>query len=231
MKKMIGVICWCMLAGLTVQANLIVSNRVDSSDGWVIIGGGGFTNSAGGLSPVSGTNFFNAHTTSSYVNMSLYKDFGITLKAGSTYHITVALGDKDNAVFVPTSSPATPFASSALAFGFFTNTVSTGADVRNAIQALGANADITVTNFIATVPVTGWQTWSYDLTVAEGSSLDGVAVYFGLGWNSQGSPSGARGIAFDDLAISVVPEPATISLFMISSISMLLIRHSIASRN
>ena len=222
MKKIISIIGCSVLMGSLLQAAVITTtDEMESGTGWSSIGAGfsGFKTETNGLSPNAGSEFVYMFNSANNVNGSIYKNLGITLAAGTTYRIEVAVGKATGDAFMPTSA-SNPF-HSYLSFGFFTNSVSAGADVRNAIQSFGGNADLTVENFSLTVPVDGtWEIWSYDLVVASGSSLDGVAVNFGIGWNTGDGSffTGRRGIAFDNVTITAIPEPTTIHLFLISFI-------------
>ncbi len=205
----------------------LITDVIDNDGSWSQYGGNWNSGLAAGITPQAGTNYFNIYTTGNWNNYSIDKDFGVTLQAGYTYSISIQFGDKNNTVFVPTAVTANPY-NARLSFGFFDPSgVVGGSDVRDAIQALGGNADITTSSFVRSIPTTDWSTWSYDMTVAEGSALDGLAVNFGVGWNSGGT-SDTRGIAFDDLSISIIPEPATLGLVGFSSLGTLVLRRFMA---
>ena len=216
MKKIFCIIS-CVLAAALLYAEP-VRIPFDSGAGWSFIGGttGGFTNGVNRLNPVDGESFYFMNTYADWVNGSLYKDMGITLEEGKTYHISITVGDANHTAFVPSSPVNTPFHDS-LSFGFFTGSVSAGADVRNAIQRFGANRNFKVTDFSSSIPENGWKTWSYDLSVAKNSSLNGIKVYFGIGWNSGGQTGVNRGIAIGHMSISTDSDSP--SGLLVSSIS------------
>ena len=209
MKKIVCIISCCVLSGVALQAQT-VTDSMKNKDEWKFIGGsmGGLTNRVNGLNPVEGTSFYYMYTYADWVNGSLYKDIGITLEEGKTYRISVILGDEKTITFMPSTSMKSPF-NHTLSFGFFTNAVASAADVRDAIMAFGKKPDLRVKNFSSPVPVNGWKTWSYDLAVAKNSSLNGVKVYFGIGWNSGDLTGVKRGIAIDTVSISVISDSSS----------------------
>jgi len=221
MKKMMLIAGFVACTAMAHAA--LITDVVDNDGSWTVSGGSWNTGLTAGISPQVGTNYYNTYTAANWNNNSLQKNMGVTLQAGYTYSISLQFGDKNNTVFTPSSLPTNPY-NDRLSFGFFDPTgVGGGADVRNAVKALGANADVVTSNFIRTIPETGWSTWSYDMTVAEGSALDGLAVDFGVGWNS-GGVAGTRGIAVDDLSITIIPEPATLGLIAFVGVSILGVR-------
>ena len=191
-----------------------VVDKIESGDGWILVGGVGRYDAQSGLTPVNGTGYFNFNISpgdeTPHNNRAIVKNLGLTLEAGRTYTVTVSLG-----CFV--SGTARPFIADAftnatsdqIAIGFFdptglnlgTNSNATRKQVRDRINAVLTAMNITWNS--RTVPSIGnWEVWSYSFTVPAGSPYAGKTLYFGI-YGGHTGESIQKSMAADNLHIFV----------------------------
>jgi len=205
-----------------------VSDVVDQAD-WddqAVTPAHSWAASAGGLLPTAGGNFFSIESSASNTNGSATRTLSLTqLMANVTYTVNLDIGDKDSFNFIEGSSPSGSTTSDRIAFGFFDSAVTPGnnSNVRDSINSFLNDAETTFNWTSAAIPTTGWETWTYEVTISDSSSFVGTDLDFGIAGNTGNTLTELRGFSADNLSISftAVPEPSSMIVLCALGLGML----------
>ncbi len=203
---------------MPASSAIIITDAVENNDGWSFAGNtanAAFVGAAtSGLSPTAGVAYAKNNSSTNFNNYAFIKDFETVIQEG-TYTFKFDVGDMNFSVFPGNIADRA-------AVGFFDPATldGSGAQYRNAVNAIFNDSTTTYTVVANTNPSGGWQTWEYTLVVASGSPLIGKEVQFAAAFNS-GDGGGARGVAFDNLSVSYVPEPGSLGLAGLGGLALL----------
>lgn len=170
----------------------LINDMLDPNYGWTMLNNATAVPSSGGLDPLHGTVFFRHSVASTWSHSAMIKETGITIQEG-IYLLFFNVGH---------DGTARPFATGNVTVGLFdiTNSISAGADVRDAIDALGGFAGVTNAIVYNRTPNDGWETWCIEYGIAAGSDAIGRTVSFGI--HVQSDEGGENQAMFDGLIIT-----------------------------
>lgn len=186
---------WLALATIAAaQTSVFTSNLDATANGddaaWTMFGTMG--QSAAGLVPNAGTNFYSQNSATVGALGGLRRNAGVVLAAG-TYRVKFFVGN--------TTSTARPFNSAGNTFAGFYNsatTITNPASVLNALAAFRTGSGVTFTAVNTPVPAAGaWVEWTYEYAIAEGSPWVGRTASFAFVTQVGGAAGVGTFVAFD----------------------------------
>ncbi len=184
-----------LLASLSLNAQVTISDPVDTDDGWTYITSGGFSPATFGLTPVEGDTFFFATTTSSQ-NRGAWKYFTDVEFIEGNYTATFSVGKLD----------ARDFASG-ISFLLMADTNDDG-NYQYSERILDSRVIVS-----DPTPASGeWETWTVTWTITGTTETEGSELVLGhdIGFYALASNLNGAGYAFDALDINstAIPEPS-----------------------
>ncbi|MDQ8194049.1 PEP-CTERM sorting domain-containing protein [Coraliomargarita sp. SDUM461004] len=191
MKKLLLLSLGSICAASMLQAQFTITDSVENNDGWEILTGGGFSTGVSGLAPTDGSTFFYARTGGSG-NRGAAKYFSETFIEGE-YTISADIGHQEAWTF---SEPGLLLMADTNNDGLYQYSERI-LDGRTAISN--------------PTPVEGsWETWTISYTINSSTQTANGDLVLGheIGFYVLDLLD-SDGYAFDNLNISVIPEPST----------------------